>query len=111
MNEENWKPEKLDDVTNYIICPDLECSGFVEERIRCTNMLENKCPRYNEAKKILFCYRGHPNILKVDESAWKRMDCSHDGCYASSFSLASGEYWRIPLNKLEEFLKIPFKEK
>lgn len=113
---ENWKPDHINAETTYIICPDISCNGFLEDRLRCTvspksymdNKPEDVCPFYDKGKKVLFCFRGHPNELELDEGTWHRIDCK---CGASSFQLMSGKYHRVPLENYEEFLKIPFKNK
>ncbi len=106
-------PKKVNANTIYILCPDMSCNGWQEKNLRCNNRKENYlgleiCPNYDEARKMIFCYLGHLNILPIDYSSWKRVDCSHKDCNAVSFTLMSGNYWRIPLNKLEHFLKLPF---
>jgi hypothetical protein len=106
-------PEKVDNKTIYILCPDINCEGWYEKKLRCENNKKKyfelePCPHYNEARKMIFCYFGHLNTLPVDYSSWKRVDCSHKDCNSVNFTLMFGNYQRIPLDKLNDFLKLPF---
>jgi hypothetical protein len=111
LKDPNWnKLIRQSDIT-YIICPDLNCDGFKEDIMRCTNkgyFDMPVCPHKEEAYKILHCHEGHPNKLSIDHGMWHRVDCEKQGCYRSNFNLMSGKYYRVDMNLVDEFLLKPF---
>jgi|GEM_PF-5510480 len=108
-----WTNLKRDSETNYIVCPDMNCEGFNQNRLQCTSSGRYipSCPLKDKGFRVLHCYDGHPNKLPLDENEWRRVDCFEKNCYYTNFSLMSGKYSRIPLELYEEFLKKEFVRK
>jgi Zn-finger protein len=114
-------PEFIDPNVRYVICPDTDCPGFVEDKLRCENTKVTQdlfpndniklCPHLDKAKMVVFCYWGHPIEFEVNVSSWIRADCKVKDCHSCTFSLGSNITHRIPLDKYEEFLKLPLKNK
>ncbi len=103
----NWENLTRDSETNYIICSDLNCNGFFEERLQCVaKYFGEVCPEKDKAYRILHCGNGHVNKLVIDESIIRRIDC-HE-CGESSFKLMSGKYYRVSLELIDEFFKKDF---
>ncbi len=100
----------------YIICPDLECPGWMMDHLQCENSRTTQelfpdggyelCPHLDRAKKVVFCHYGHPIEERVNSSNWTHSLCPE--CHSMSFDKMSTMTYRIPLEKYEEFLKLPF---
>jgi len=111
-------PKDRNTKTKYVICPDISCTGFMEDRLRCQNskitqdLFPNEdiqlCPHLDTAKKVVFCHWGHPIEDRVNSSNWQRADCHVENCHSMSFARMSKTTVRIDLNEYEEFLKLPF---
>lgn len=94
----------------YIICPDINCKGFMDDFIQCSvsettiKMFPEDnfqiCPHIDKALKVVFCHWGHPIEDVVNCSDWQRADCK---CGFCSFSRMSDITYRIPLEKYEKF--------
>lgn len=107
-------PDHIDPKVRYIICPNMTCKGWYEDQLRCIksnwyNESTPICPHLKTAKTIVFCYYGHPIMLGVNHSSFLRVDCTHPNCGSLTFSLLSNRFYRIPLELLDEFLKLNIK--
>lgn len=120
MSKKFVMPDHISRKARYIICPDMKCKGFESDYLQCTNsettlkLFPNKgyklCPHLDKAKMVVFCYHGHPIEEEVNCSTWTRSVCEHDNCHSISFSKMSSTTYRIPLDKYEEFVKLPLKD-
>lgn len=110
-------PTHIDTKVKYIICPDINCSGFMHDHMQCRvsdttiKLFPNEgfktCPLLDTAKLVVFCHYGHPIEDAVNTSSWRRADCKVKDCHSSTFARMSTTTIRIPLNKYSEFLKLP----
>ena len=117
--EEFKMPDFIDGGVRYIICPDTTCNGFLLDHLQCRNTewdIENfpelnleLCPHLDRAKKVVFCYFGHPIESKVNSSDWERADCRVKDCHSFTSARMSRITHRIPLERYEEFLKLPYR--
>ena len=114
---DNWNPGIIDKNIRYIICPDSKCDGFLKDKLQCTarkypdiSPEAEVCPYPDIAKTVVFCYWGHPNERKVNESGFYRVDCTYPDCSSMTFALNSSKLRKIPLEHYEEFLKLPIKK-
>ena len=116
-------PKEIDKEVRYIICPDVTCKGFTERFDWCReteygvelskkvhNIDSKICPHIDKAKSVVFCPHDHPIERKVNIGGWHRADCNYEDCHSCSFVLASNVVMRIPLDRYDEFLKLPFKK-
>lgn len=110
--EDFFNDLKRDSKTNYIFCPDINCDGFYKKNLQCisSGTYFPSCPKKDEGFRILHCVFGHPNKLPLDYGNFRRVDCSYENCFSSSFNLMSGKYVRIPIERYKEFLKKEFVE-
>ena len=100
----------------YIVCPDINCTGFTDDILRCTLTnyaisLEPErnlkpCPHIDKAKMVVFCSCGEPLEEVVNCSSWSHSRCHK--CGGISFSKMSTTTHRIPIDKYEDFKNKPF---
>ena len=105
-----WENMKRDMKTNYIICPDFNCDGFLKKDFQCisSGTYSPSCPKKEDGYRILHCHRGHANKLPLDICEAIRVDCRNKDCSSASFYLMSGSYLKIPLELIDEFLEKEF---
>ena len=110
-------PTHIDTKFKYIICPNMNCSGFMHDHLQCSisnttiKLFPDEnfktCPHLDTAKLVVFCHYGHPIESTVNCSSWQRADCQVKDCHSSTFARMSNTIIRIPLDKYTEFLKLP----